>query len=150
MRLPSTTELRRALKVSLICVLVAGCAGMNRSCSNEVAENFGADWIVVKRDMSGHAFECWRLSNTSIANEPSSDGIHWAQGVLGHMVHISGWYDRVQVQRDDYEGAGRLIGIEASKCDSGIYPMPVAGSEDPWTQPAITVDPKVLPELPRK
>ena len=78
--------------------LVVGCAGMQRGCSGFSAESFGADWIVVQYDMNMNPKCCWKLTNTSITNEAQSDGIYWLDEGSGHLVHISGWYNRVQVK----------------------------------------------------
>lgn len=112
-------------RASLLCtvVLLAGCAGFNRSCSSFNADAFGADWIVVKKDMTGRTFECWKLTNTSVANEESSDGIHW-KSPGGHLVHVSGWYDRVQVANGDFANAGAELGVDSNRCGSGVYPAP--------------------------
>lgn len=122
MRLPPMAALQRAAKIGLVCALVSGCAGFNRSCSSFNAQNFGADWIVAQYDMNGHPYNCWKLTNVSVANEEGSDGIHWAEGTLGHLVHISGWYDRVQVQGGDFAGAAQLVGVDVNQCGNGHYP----------------------------
>lgn len=113
---------RRKLSVIGTCLLLAGCAGLNRGCSVFGAENFGADWVVVQYDMQGHPYNCWKLENVSITNESGSDGIYWAEGTLGHLVHISGWYNRVQVHGGDYAGAAQLIGVDIRQCRNGHYP----------------------------
>ena len=105
-----------------ILAFVTGCASFNRSCSNWQATNFGADWITVQFDMNGKPFNCWKLRNASVANESQSDGIHWLDTHSGHMVHISGWYNYVQVTNGDYTEAGRLLGIDDTKCGNGKYP----------------------------
>lgn len=49
-----------------------------------------------------------------------TDGIFW-QSPDGHLVHISGWYNRVQVQNGDFEGAARQLGIDLASCSEGRY-----------------------------
>lgn len=100
--------------------LLAGCAGTMRDCSSCTAENFGADWIVVQYAASGQINNCWSLRNVGITNEPSSDGIFW-RSPAGHLVHIGGWYARVQVVNNDFEGAAKLLGVEYSHCKDGKY-----------------------------
>ncbi len=118
--------------VALWALFITGCAGMERSCSSCNAENFGADWIVVQYKLDGTPLNCWKLSNTSIVNEPGSDGIFW-QGSSGHLVHISGQYNRVQVVNRNYEGAAREIGIDNTRCMGGLYaaPRPVSSAKEP-------------------
>jgi hypothetical protein len=36
-------------------------------------------------------------------------------------VHISGWYNRVQVNNGDWNGAAAALGIDLSRCHDGIY-----------------------------
>ena len=107
-------------RYTLFAIFMFGCAGMQRSCASGCAENFGADWIIATYGMSGDVLGCWKLSNVSVTNEPHSDGIYWT-GSGGHLVHISGWYNRVQVQGGDYEGAAKEIGIDLARCTGGHY-----------------------------
>lgn len=101
-------------------LLLAGltaCAGMQRDCSGCAAENFGADWIVVQHRADGGILRCWRLTGTAITNEEHSDGIWW-KSPEGHLVHISGWYNRVQVSEGDWTSAARQLGLsdDAREC----------------------------------
>ena len=102
-------------KILLVSLLVTGCAGVSRSCSSFNAEALGASWLVVQYSADGHAMRCWRLSNASISNENNSDGIYW-RSTSGHLVHISGWYNRVQVNNEDYAGAARELDINLEDC----------------------------------
>lgn len=110
--------------ISLV-FLLSGCASFFRSCSNWNAESFGSDWVVVQFNMEGHAFNCWKLRNVSITNEHGSDGIYWQDTKSGHLVHISGWYNRVQVTGGDYLEAARLVGVDVNKCGNGKYPSDI-------------------------
>lgn len=107
--------------VALAIAILPGCAGMGRSWSAGCAENFGADWVVVQYRQDGTAFHCWKLSDVSMTNEKASDGIYWKDRSW-NLVHISGWYNRVQVFGGRYEAASVLLGVESSKCDNGVYP----------------------------
>ena len=104
----------RKLVMLGLCLMFMSCAGFSRSCSSCDAENFGADWIVVQYDCSGKVYRCWALRDTSIANEKNSDGIYW-ESPDGHLVHISGNYNRVQI-KGDMASAFREIGITEEKC----------------------------------
>ena len=104
-------------------LLASGCAGVSRDVSSIVASEIGADWIVVQYRFDGTAMNCWKLRDVGITNEPKSDGIFWKDSATGHLVHISGWYNRVQVTGDDFVTAGQLTGIEAASCGSGVYPV---------------------------
>jgi hypothetical protein len=101
-------------------LMMAGCAGFQRGCSSCTAQSFGSDWIVVQYAANGDPINCWRLQNVSIANETNSDGVYWKEG-SGHLVHISGWYNRVQVDGGRFEEAARLLGVELSKITNGKY-----------------------------
>lgn len=115
-------SLKNVLKVALISTFVCGCAGIERDCSSFNAENFSADWIVVQNDNHMEIKRCWRLPSTAITNEDKSDGIYWLDPNSGkHLVHISGWYNRVQVEDGDWEGAAQTLGIDISKCHDGTY-----------------------------
>jgi len=93
-----------------------------RSCSSSIASEFGSDWIVVQYDMDMQPKNCWKLVNTSITNETSSDGIYWLDNGSGHLVHISGWYNRVQVKNSDFEAAAKLVNVETALIQNGAYP----------------------------
>jgi len=97
----------------LALLVVAGCAGMDRGCSSCVAENMGGDWIIIQYRFDGSPMACWKLRGTSVTNEEHSDGIYW-KGPTGHLVHISGWYNRVQVTNGDFDGAAKSVGVVLS------------------------------------
>ena len=101
-------------------LLVTACAGFERSCSSQMATSFGSDWIVLQYGFDGTPINCWKLNDTSIANEEHTDGIYW-KDPAGHLVHVSGWYNRVQVSSHDFDGAAKAIGVEMSGCSNGKY-----------------------------
>lgn len=92
-------KLSLTVKVILCAIFLTGCASLNRACSSCSATHFGASWVVVKNDLNGKPFRCWMLSDVSVTNESGSDGIYW-KSPEGHLVHVSGNYDYVQVQSD--------------------------------------------------
>lgn len=104
-------------------LLLCGCAGYQRSCASGIAGAVGADWIVVQYKMTGEPLNCWKLQGTSIANEEHSDGIYWL-GENGHLVHISGQYNRVQVGGGKFEDAAKLVGVDMNICKNGKYTAP--------------------------
>lgn len=106
--------------ILLAAFLTTGCAGASRDCSSANAGSFGADWIVVQYQANGTPMNCWKLENTAMDNEPHSDGIYWLDP-KGHLVHISGWYNRVQVERRSWEEAATAIGVDLSRCKNGKY-----------------------------
>lgn len=101
----------------------SGCTSCNRDYHQFTAENFGSNWIVVQYRFDGKPMNCWKLRNVALSNESSSDGIYWKDTATGHLVHISGWYNYVQVFGDNFEEAARLIGVDNNKCGNGVYPM---------------------------
>ena len=105
----------RRLQVALLLLLLCGCAGISRKCSSCCAGAVGADWIVVQMDGFGRVMRCWELHDVSIANEESSDGIYW-ESADGHLVHISGFYNRVQVEHSGWDQAYREMGINKKIC----------------------------------
>ncbi len=114
-------RLRHVLIVLAIFILPS-CAGISRSWASCNASNFGSDWIVVQYDVGGIAFNCWKLEGAAIVNEPASDGIYWQDRTTGHLVHLSGWYNRVQVEGKNFAQAAALVGVDVSKCSAGAYP----------------------------
>lgn len=115
------------IRIALLCMLLASCAGFQRGCSSCTAQNFGSDWIIVQFGTDGKPFNCWRLEGVSVANEEHSDGIYW-QSSDGHLVHISGFYNRVQVsgtflsdREERFQAAARKVGVDLSKCKDGAY-----------------------------
>jgi hypothetical protein len=113
--------MKRQFTIFAILLVLGGCAGIQRSCSSWWAESFASDWIVVQNDYNMIPKRCWRLPSTSITNESNSDGIYWLDPHSSHLVHISGWYNRVQVNNGDWNGAAAALGIDLSRCHDGIY-----------------------------
>lgn len=101
-------------------LLLVGCAGFARDCQGCGASSFGADWIIVQYKFDGEPVNCWKLKDASVTNEHASDGIWWV-GNEGHLVHVSGWYNRVQVNNSNYESAAKELGIDLKRCTSGKY-----------------------------
>jgi hypothetical protein len=101
-------------------LLLTACASMERDCSSCNAGTFGSDWIVLQYGYDGTPINCWRLTNTAISNEQHTDGIFW-QDPAGNLIHISGWYNRVQVISGNFEGAAKSLGIELNRCSDGKY-----------------------------
>ena len=112
--------MKRIVVLSLLIMTFTGCAGTQRYCSSFWATQAGADWVVVQYGYNGDPINCWRLQNVSISNEEGSDGIYWKEG-SGHLVHISGWYNRVQVYAGRFDEAAKLLGVESSKITNGKY-----------------------------
>ena len=101
-------------------LLLCGCAGFQRNCASGIAGAVGADWVVVQYKADGNPINCWKLEGTSIDNEQGSDGIYLLEP-SGHLVHISGWYSRVQVAHNAFKEAANVIGVDIDKCKNGRY-----------------------------
>lgn len=110
----------RTLLRSLPFLFLVGCAGLQRDCAGCSASSLGADWIIVQYRADGETINCWQLRNASVANEHGSDGIWWTTD-KGHLVHVGGWYNRVQVERNDWQGAAREVGVDLDRCKGGRY-----------------------------
>ena len=110
-------------KLFPVLLLLTGCASWERDCNSSVASSFGGDWIVLQYGMNGDPINCWKLTNTAITNETGTDGIYWLDPG-GHLIHISGWYNRVQVHNNDFAGAAKSIDIELDRCTGGKYVAP--------------------------
>ena len=95
--------------------LLCSCAGFSRMCSSTCAGAMGADWVIVQMDGFGRVMRCWELHDVSVANEGESDGIYWRSGD-GHLVHISGHYNRVQVAHRSWDNAFSELGITREAC----------------------------------
>ncbi len=104
-----------------VALFLVGCAGFDRGCASSCAESYGADWVIVQYRFDGEPINCWKLRSASVTNEPTSDGIYWKDNVTGHLVHISGWYNRVQVENGNFESAAGLMGIDVNRCINGKY-----------------------------
>lgn len=94
---------------------VASCAGTQRSCASSCAQDYGADWVVVQMDNGGRSYRCWQLSDVSIANEHESDGIYW-MSPDGHLVHVSGHYNRVQIDGGRWDEGLAEVGLTRASC----------------------------------
>jgi hypothetical protein len=104
-----------------VLALLTGCAGLTRDCSGCSAEAFGSDWVVITNGMDGRIVNCWQLHDTAIDNEKGTDGIWWRDATSEHLVHISGWYSRVQVAGGNYKTAAAQLGVEPNRCPGGRY-----------------------------
>lgn len=94
---------------------LTSCKGYDRQMAVANADNYGADWIVAQDSYDGHVYRCWKLHDTSVATEEHSEGIHWLDN-SGHIVHISGWYNRVSVSNSNWEDAAKQIDVDLTKC----------------------------------
>lgn len=104
--------IKKYAKIALSCLLLAGCAGQQRSCQAKYAETYGADWIITQDRADGTVARCWIVRGQSVANEEHTDGIHWIDPTTGHLIHISGWYNRVMVTNQQWAQAGQLVGVD--------------------------------------
>ena len=100
-------------------LFLVGCAGLQKDCASCEAENFGGDWIIVQYAYDGHPINCWNERGASISNEKASDGIFWTH--KGNLIHISGWYNRVQVYGGNYVDAEKSLNIDLTRCVGGAY-----------------------------
>lgn len=107
--------------ILIIALLSSGCAGLSRGCASCNAETFGSDWIVVQYNAYGEPMNAWKLEDVSISNEDKSDGIYWKDTNTGHLVHISGWYNRIQVNGRKFDEAASLVGIKIDHITNGKY-----------------------------
>lgn len=103
-------------------MLMAGCAGVRKDWAQTNASAYGADWIVVQYAFDGRPFHCWKLTGASLDSE-TGGSINWQDTTHRHLMHVTGWENRVQVVDGDFATAARLLGVEAEKCGGGIYPM---------------------------
>jgi hypothetical protein len=108
-------RIKDALLRGVFLLGLAGCTGVSRDCSSWSAGAMGADWVVAQYRYDGTVLRCWRLPGTSIGNEQGSDGIFW-QSPEGHLVHLSGWYNRVQVEGGGWDSAAASIGVALKEC----------------------------------
>lgn len=99
----------------LLAFSFVGCAGMQRSCESNCAGQVGADWLVVQYDYDGKPIQCWKLDDVSVANEDGSDGIYWLDS-HGNLVHISGWYNRVQIGGGAWTQAAKDLRVDLESC----------------------------------
>lgn len=114
----------RRVGIVVLAVLTAACAGFQKDCSKMGASNFGSDWLVVQFDQTGHAFNCWKLTG-AVVESSEGGNVDWKDTTDGHLVHITGWENRVQVERGNWESAAKIVGIDAAQCGNGRYPQVV-------------------------
>ena len=99
-------------------MIMSGCAGASRNCSQCNAETFGGDFVVVElTEARGVPYRCWMLRGVSISNEKNSDGIYWKDPESGNLVHISGSYDYVQVKGDNWNRALEYLNLTREACE---------------------------------
>ena len=104
----------------VLTLLLVSCVGIERGGSSCMAQGLGADWIVVQYKLDGTPLNCWMLEHSGVASESSSDGIFW-KSPEGHLVHLSGHYNYVQVTRGDFKDAAVELGIDPARCKGGRY-----------------------------
>lgn len=111
--------MRKSILVLSALTLLAGCGkGYDRQMAVSNAEQYGADWIIAQDSSDGRVYRCWKLHNVSVANEEHSDGIHWLDN-SNHIVHISGWYNRISVSNNNWDDAAKQIDVDLTKCHEG-------------------------------
>lgn len=114
---------KRNISMVATLVLLAGCASMNRSCSSSITQTFGGDWMITQVAMDGTPFNCWKLENISLTTDENGGGeIQWLDTETGHLMHVNGWHNQVQVANRDWAGAARELGVDADQCLHGRYP----------------------------
>jgi hypothetical protein len=104
--------MKRYLYIFLVCLLPA-CAGVSRGCSSFWATAAGSDWVIVQLDAFGKIIRCWQLEGVSVTNEDQSDGIYW-KDETGNLVHLSGFYNRVQVHARQWDAAFESLGLKGN------------------------------------
>ena len=112
--------MKKVLSLVVLAMIFCGCEGYKRQIAGCHASKFGADWVVAQYDMHGIPFNAWILRDVSVENEAASDGIYWL-APEGHLVHVSGWYNRVQVENGDFTTACSLIGVDVDLVKNGAY-----------------------------
>lgn len=105
----------------VLAALLCGCAGISKSCSQFGASVGGSDWIVVQFDQTGRPFNCWKLRGAAVDNSEGGN-VDWQDPTNGHLVHITGWENRVQVKDGNFASAARLVGVDEAQCNNGVYP----------------------------
>ncbi len=113
--------MKKRITIFSLLVLTTGCAGFQKSCYQTVANSFGSDWIVVQYASDGRPFHCWKLRGASVSGSEGGQ-VDWKDTTNGHLVHLTGWENRVQVVNGDFDGAGRLLGVDSRRCNNGVYP----------------------------
>lgn len=89
--------------------------GARRGCTAVVADATGANWLIVTYNLYGDPFRCWELHEVAVTNESQSDGIYWKEA-NGNLVHLSGFYNRIQVTNGNWEAAFASLGITQEQC----------------------------------
>ena len=88
--------------VSGIVVIIVSFLALNKNCQRSTSAAWssvaGADWLVVQYSQNGDVINYWTLTNKSVGNEGSSDGIYFIDDD-GSVVHLSGHY--VYVERKE-------------------------------------------------
>ena len=103
----------------LLLLLLSGCGkGWERDVAISNADMDGADWIVAQDSNDGKVYRCWKLHDVSVAPEEHTDGIHWLDS-NNHIVHVSGWYNRISVVGGKWEEAAKQIDVDLTKCHEG-------------------------------
>ena len=113
--------MRKLIILALLASCV-GCAGTGKACSQMGASAFGSDWIIVQYRQDGTAFHCWKVRDAAV-DSGQGGNIDWKDRQTGHLMHITGWENRIQVAGGDFETAGRLVGVDSNLCGNGIYPV---------------------------
>lgn len=99
--------MRKKLRAILPFLFLAGCAGSQRSCADNMARTYGANWLIAQTSADGTVARCWKVQGQAVDNEKHADGIMWLDPNTGHLVHVSGWISRVMVSGGDWQGLAR-------------------------------------------
>lgn len=100
-------------------ILALSCAGTQRDCAKGCSSQLGANWLLVQYSNEGRPISCWQLRDVPLREEEGG-GVFWLASD-GNLIHINGWYNNVQVERDNWHSAAVSLGIEIARCPGGTY-----------------------------
>lgn len=113
------------LILALTALFLVACEKSCQQCNRTTTSWKGADFMVVQFDQDGKPFNCWKLQDVAIVDDDHSGGIWWTDDRSGDLVHISGWYNYIQIgggmTGETSVDAAKALGIDLFRCGHGRY-----------------------------
>lgn len=102
------------IPLALLCL---GCATIMQGGVTKV----GTDVMVVQYTQDGAPSHCWKLRNTTV-HVYGNGSMAWVDLTTQNTMNVAGRTNYVKVEYGNFDGAGKALGIDAARCEYGVYP----------------------------
>lgn len=108
-------SIAQGLVGAVIAVVITGCATFGYS-----SGTYGPDSMVVQYTEDGRPSHCWKLRSTQL-RVLGNGTLEWIDLSTRNTVHVTGRTSHVKVEYGNFDGAAKILGVEAARCTDGVY-----------------------------